>query len=156
MHPAEAAEDANWFTITSWQGAGSGDGGLVIANLRPIGPGLYRADRPVPVYGQWKTLLRLQKGTEVQVVPIYMPYDPAIPAQLIPAFSHFTRHFERDKKALQREAVGGSTVLQDLAYALVALLAALWLAAFGWGLRRIRILGVSSVPRRVVEPAKAA
>ncbi len=156
MHPAEAAEDANWFTITSWQGAGPGDGGLVIANLRPIGPGLYRADGPVPVYGQWKTLLRLQKGTEVQVVPIYMPYDPAIPAQLVPAFSHFTRHFERDKKALQREAVGGSTVLQDLAYALVALLAVLWLAAFGWGLRRIRILGVSSVPRRVVEPAKAA
>src|SRR5439155_5501142 len=78
MHPAGAAAGANWFTITAWQGAGPGDGGLVIANLHPVGPGVYRADRPVPVYGQWKTLLRLQKGTEVQVIPIYMPYDPAI------------------------------------------------------------------------------
>jgi len=156
MHPADAATDANWFTVTSWQGAGPGDGGLVISNLRPTSPGVYRADRPVPVYGQWKTLLRLQKGTEVQVVPIYMPYDPAIPAQLIPAFSHITRHFERDKKALQREAVGGSTALQDAAYALVALLASLWLTAFGWGLRRIRVTGLSLARRTVPESAKAA
>jgi len=156
MHPADAATGANWFTVTSWQGAGPHDGGLVIANLRPVGPGMYRADRPVPVYGNWKTLLRLQKGSEVQVVPIFMPYDPAIPAQQIPAFSHFTRHFERDKKALQREAVGGSAVLQDLAYALVALLAALWLAAFGRGLRRIRVHGLSSAREPLPAPAKAA
>src|SRR5205823_680608 len=63
LHPADAAEDAEWFTITSWQGAGPGDGGLVIANMLPMGAGSYRADRPVPVSGDWKTLLRLQKGT---------------------------------------------------------------------------------------------
>ena len=156
LHPADAAEHANWFTITSWQGARGIDGGLVIANLRPAGPGRYVADRPVPVYGEWKTLLRLQKGSEVQVVPIYMPYDPAIPAQLIPAFSHFTRSFERDKKALQREAVGGSPALQDAAYGAIGLLAVLWLTAFGWGLRRMRLTGLEEGRRAEPAPAKAA
>src|SRR5205085_9401420 len=62
VHPGDAAAGANWFTVTSWQGARTTSGGLVIANLLPVGPGVYRADRPVPVYGQWKTLLRLQRG----------------------------------------------------------------------------------------------
>ena len=156
LHPADAATGANWFTVTSWQGARTTDGGLVIANLLPVGQGVYRADRPVPVYGEWKTLVRLQKGSEVQVVPIYMPYDPGIPAQLIPAFDRFTRPFERDKKALQREAVGGSPGLQDAAYAAIGLLAAFWLAAFGWGLRRVRLEGGSTARRSVPVPAKAA
>jgi hypothetical protein len=56
------------------------------------------------VGGQWKTLIPLQRGSELQVVPIFMPLDQAIPAPLIPALPHFTRHFERDKK----EACGGS------------------------------------------------
>jgi len=148
LHPADAASGANWFTITSWQGAGPGDGGLVIADMRPVGPGVYRTDRAVPVDGQWKTILRLQVGNALQVVPIFMPEDPAIPAHIIPAFPHFTRSFERDKKALQREAVGGSVGLERGAYGAVGLLGLFWLVAFGWGLRRIRLTRASS-PRGV-------
>ena len=47
-------------------------------------------------------------------------------------------------------------LLQDTAYGLIALLAALWLTAFGWGLRRIRLGGVRALPWAVPEPAKAA
>jgi len=155
LRPSDAAAGANWFTITSWQGAGTGDGGLVIADVRRLGPGLYRADRPVPVDGQWKTILRLQTGTEVQVVPIFMPLDQAIPAPLIPALPHFTRHFQPDKKVLQREAVGGSVALQRAAYAAVALLAIVWLAIFGWGLRRVRLTR-QTASHQVSEQARAA
>jgi hypothetical protein len=139
VDPPDLAADADWFTVTAWQGARHTDGGLVIANLREVGPGLYRTDRPFPVDGEWKALIRLETGNRLEVVPVYMPLDPAIPAPLIPAMPHFTRHFVRDKKELQREAVGGSTGLQTGAYALIALLAACWLAAFGWGLRRLRL-----------------
>ena len=154
VDPADVAAGADWFTITSWQGAGPGDGGLVIANMRPVGPGVYRADRPVPVDGQWKTILRLQAGRAVQVVPVYLPSDPAIPAPLVPAFPPFTRHFVRDKKVLQREAVGGSVWLERGAYAAIALLVLFWLASFGWGLRRLRLTRKSSAERRAWTPRK--
>jgi hypothetical protein len=153
LHPADVARNADWFTITSWQGAGSGDGGLVIADMRPVGPGLYRADRPVPADGQWKTLLRLETGRTLEVVSIFMPSDPAIPAPLVPAYPQFTRHFERDKKALQREAVGGSAWLERGAYAAIGLLAVFWLAAFGWGLRRLRITREAEARRATVARA---
>ena len=57
------------------------------------------------------------------------------------AWSRFTRSFEPDKKILQREAVGGSPLLERLAYAAVAVLAAIWLASLGWGLRRLDLDG---------------
>jgi hypothetical protein len=138
VSPAGAAANADWFNVTAWQGARGRDGGLVISDLRPIGPGLFRTERPVPVGGQWKTLIRLETGSELQVVPIFMPLDQAIPAPLVPALPRFTRHFVPDKRELQREAVGGGG-LQRVAYGLVALLALLWLASFGWGLRRLRL-----------------
>jgi hypothetical protein len=139
LHPADAATNADWFTVTSWQGAQTRNGGLVISNLRPVGPGTFRTERPVPVGGQWKTLIRLERGDELQVVPVYMPLDPAIPAPLVPAFPHFTRNFVRDKKELQREAVGGSVALERGAYAAIGLLAVFWISLFGWGLRRLRV-----------------
>ena len=48
-----------------------------------------------------------------------------------------TAPFVRDKKVLQREAVGGSLGLQRTAYALVALLGVAWVASLGWGLTRL-------------------
>jgi hypothetical protein len=155
LDPPDAADNADWFNVTSWQGAGSGDGGLVISPFREIRPGVYRTTTPVPVDGDWKTLLRLQTGDAVEVVPIYMPLDRAIPAPRIPAFPHFTRHFEADKTALQREAVGGSPVLQRGAYAVLGLIAVVWLASFGWGLRRLRQRGEISEPPSSTETAAA-
>jgi hypothetical protein len=139
LDPPGLADDADWFTVTAWQGAEHGDGGLVLADLDPVAPGVYRTSEPVPVGGLWKTLIRLQVGDALEVLPIYMPLDLAIPAPLIPAFPRFTRPFHPDKELIQREAVGGSERLQTGAYALIALIAVSWLAAFGWGLRRIRL-----------------
>jgi len=48
-----------------------------------------------------------------------------------------TRAFVKDKKLLQREAVGGSEALKIPAYLLLLAIAIVWLAAMTWGLRRI-------------------
>lgn len=38
-----------------------------------VGPGTYRSTRPLPVYDNWKSTLRLHKGATVAGLPIYMP-----------------------------------------------------------------------------------
>jgi len=91
----------------------------------------------VPVYGQWKTLLRLGTVGSLQAVPVYLPADPAIPAKGVKASPTFTRSFVADKKVLQREAVGGSVNLQRAAYAALGLIGIIWIAAVAFGLRRL-------------------
>ena len=137
LTPVDAADDADWLNMTSWQGAGDGDGGLVVQPLERVGPGHYRTTEPVPVYGTWKSLVRLAKGTSLQVSPVYLPDDPVIPAAGVPADPQFTREFVADKELLQREAVGGSLGLQRTAYAILVLLAGCWIGSLAWGLRRL-------------------
>ncbi len=132
ISPASAAKDDQWLTLTAWQG-----GGLVVDRLHRIGPSTWRTTQPIPVYGRWKAMLRLENGRGVRAVPVYLPNDPAIPAKEVPATAHFTRPFVRDKKILQREAVGGATWLATPAYALLLAIAAVWLVTLGWGLRRL-------------------
>ncbi|GAC1317531.1 MAG: hypothetical protein NVSMB12_15510 [Acidimicrobiales bacterium] len=136
-HPALAGAHADWFTVTAWQGERNGQGGLVIAPLH-LGPdGSYESATPIPVSGTWKALVRLHRGSALSTLPLYLPADPAIPAPGVDATPTMTRSFQRDKKVLQREAVGGSPALQRVAYAVLGLLAALWIASRAWGLRRL-------------------
>jgi hypothetical protein len=132
ISPASAARNSEWLTMTAWQG-----GGLQVDRLRKTGPSTWQTTQPVPVYGKWKAMLRLENGRGVRAVPVFLPEDSAIPAKEVPATPHFTRPFVRDKKILQREAVGGSTWLATPAYLLLAAIATLWLIALGWGLRRL-------------------
>ncbi len=80
LDPPDAAEDAEWFNATAWQGGGS-----VVEPLRETGPGVYETTRPIPVYGNWKSTLRLHKDRQVAGLPIFMPADEAIPVKEIPA-----------------------------------------------------------------------
>jgi hypothetical protein len=141
LDPPQAADKVTWFNLTSWQG---GNGmfhsqivGQWVVPMRKVGNGVYQSTKPVPVYGKWKTLLRLATVSSLQAVPVYMPADPAIPAKAVPASTHFTRPFVADKQVLQREAVGGSITLQRIAYALLALIGLLWIAGIALGMRRL-------------------
>jgi hypothetical protein len=132
VSPASALNNSQWHTVTAWQG-----GGLVVDHLKRLGPGLYETTQPIPVYGHWKSMLRVENGRAVRAVPIYLPADPAIPAKAVPALDTVTRAFVRDKKVLQRESVGGSGWLEVPAYLILLAIAATWLAGLGWGLRRL-------------------
>jgi hypothetical protein len=119
--------------VSSWQGGGS-----VIDPLRRVGEGVYTTTKPIPVSGDWKTTLRLQRGASVLSVPVYMPNDPAIPAKGVPASAHFDRAFVYDKKNLQREQKKDvPSILTTLAYLAVLALALGLIALIVWGLMRV-------------------
>ena len=141
LDPPQAADNATWFNMLSWQGGNGTYNGQItgqwVVPLHEVSPGVWRTTKPVPVYGKWKTLLRLGTVGSLQAVPIYLPADPAIPAKGVPALPSFTRSFVPDKQIVQREAVGGSVNLQRAAYAALGLLGFIWIAAMSFGLRRI-------------------
>ena len=88
LDPPAAADDAEWLTVTAWQGQG-----FVVDRLEKIGPGTYRTTQPIPVHGSWKALIRMHRGNEMGGVPIFLPEDTAIPAKEVPAEAQFTRPF---------------------------------------------------------------
>jgi hypothetical protein len=132
LDPPDAAEDSEWFNATAWQGGGS-----VVEQLREVGPGEYRTTTPIPVYGNWKSTLRLQKDRAVAGLPVFMPADPAIPVKEIPAPGSFERTFVLDKKNLLREQKQGvSPALTVIAYAIVLAIGVGLIASLAWGLSR--------------------
>ncbi len=147
VRPPQAAEGAEWFDVTSWQG-----GGLVVDRLRQTGPGLYRTTRPVPVHGNWKTMVRFHKGNSLTALPIYLPRDAAIPVGEVPAPRAFTRAFRDEHKLLQREQTGGSPVVVALAYSTVAAIALALLALLAAALHRLAF-GPPRRPGRTRRPA---
>ncbi|HWC47543.1 MAG TPA: hypothetical protein VG448_01515 [Solirubrobacterales bacterium] len=142
LNPPNAAADAEWFDVTAWQG-----GGLVVDPLKRVGPGVYRTTEPIPVYGNWKTMVRFHKGNSLTALPIYLPRDTAIPVGEVPAPAHFTRSFGSEHKLLQREQKGGSPALVVLAYTTVAAITLSLLALLAWALHRLSV-GMRPAPRR--------
>ena len=142
LNPPYAAADANWFDVTAWQG-----GSLVVDPLERTGPGVYRTTEPIPVYGNWKTMVRFHEGNSLTALPIYLPRDAAIPVGEVPAPAHFTRSFGSEHKLLQREQKGGSPALVVLAYSTVAAITLSLLALLAWALHRLAI-GMRPAPRR--------
>ena len=116
-----------------------------------MGPGSYATTEPIPVYGDWKSLVRLQRGDQILGTPIYLPNDPAIPVKGVPAKSHFTRPLGSDHKILQREAKNASGLLPILAYSGVLLIALGLCALMAWGLVRLANDGEASAPGRGAE-----
>ncbi|MGH3992857.1 MAG: hypothetical protein ACRDSN_10395, partial [Pseudonocardiaceae bacterium] len=131
--PASAVEAPSWLTLTAWQG-----GDLHVDHLVPLGDGSYRTTKPMPLSGDWKTLVRLHDGRTLTAVPIYLPADPVIGEPEIPALPQFTRDAVDETQIMQRELkegvpgwlwAGASAVVLTCALALVL--------ALGWGVSRV-------------------
>lgn len=141
LDPPDAAKDARWFQASSWQG-----GGLELSEFTETAPGTYVTERPVPVTGGWKTLIRLHRGGELMAVPVFLPADPEIDEPEIPAVNRVAP-FERESKYLLRETHPGSEWFVYVVYGLLVLAMASWAAAFA-----IAVRGVAPRPEPESEP----
>jgi uncharacterized membrane protein YeaQ/YmgE (transglycosylase-associated protein family) len=139
LDPPDAAKDAYWFNVTSWQGK---HGPAHIDKPEQIGPGLYRITQPIHVDGTWKTTLRLHKGRQLAGLPIFMPADPAVPVPQVPVAARMTRSFELDHHLLQREQKKGVPAWLTLAaYLGVGGISFALIFVVGFGLARLERLG---------------
>jgi hypothetical protein len=141
LHPPRAAHGAQWFEVLSWQGRTPGRT-RQIAHLRRIGPGRFAAERPVPVGGTWKSMVRLARGSHLMGMPVSLPPSPPAGRPAVPAAPR-SGALTADTFLLQREATGGPGWLRAAAYAVVAAVVAVWLALVAWALG-------------LAEPARAA
>ena len=82
LDPADAADDPYWFETTAWQGK---EDHSPVAPMEEVSPGTWRSTEPLPVYGDWKSTLRLHKGFAIQGLAVYFPEDKAIPVKAVPA-----------------------------------------------------------------------
>ncbi len=133
LEPRDSVDDPEWMNVTGWQGGGS-----VVDPLEEVGEGVYRTTEPIPVYGSWKSTLRIQQGDALISMPLFMPKDEAIPAKEVPAKASFTRSFQPDIEVLQRERkqdVSGALTL--IAYLTVLAIALALIAMIAWSLLRV-------------------
>jgi hypothetical protein len=131
LDPASALDDPAWVQITSWQGQG-----LVVDALEQTGEGRYRTTKPIPIHDDWKALLRLHDGRMLSAVPIYLPKDPAIPADEITADDGMTRKAIPEIKILQRELTKSGGGLWLVANLVVLACTLALIAAISWGVAR--------------------
>jgi hypothetical protein len=131
LDPATLIDDPSWLTITAWQG-----GGRVVDPLKQTGPGTYETTKPIPIDGDWKTLLRIHDGRTLTAVPIYLPADSAIPAPAIKAEDGMTRKAIPEIQILQRERKDGGMVLWTIANLVVLACTLALIAAMSWGVGR--------------------
>ena len=132
LDPPSAAGDSQWFEVLSWQGRTPGQLRQLTA-LRQVGPGRYVTERPVPVNGNWKTMLRLAKGPHLMALPVYLPPSPQAHRAGVPSRPR-SGAMQADTFILQREARGGPKWLTTTAYAVLGVVVAVWLGLLAWAL----------------------
>jgi hypothetical protein len=136
--PNLISDNPNWVSILAWQGKLANQRGEVVDNLEKVGPGHYRTTQPIPVWGSWKTLLRLHDGRTLTAVPIYLAADPGIGAREIPAQASMTRPFVHEVTILQRERNPNTPAALWTICCLVVLFCTLVLiGGLSWGAGRI-------------------
>jgi hypothetical protein len=141
--PPSAVAHASWLTMTAWQGGGR----LVVDRLRPLGGGVYATTRPIPVGGNWKAMIRLDRGRDLAAIPVALPADAAIPVGAVPPLASATRAFQRDQRVLQRERrLDVPGWLWGVAGLVVLGITSALLLVLGWGLVRLARRGSRAAP----------
>jgi hypothetical protein len=150
-------QQPEWVTILSWQGRMENNRGLQIDRLDKVGPGHYRSTQPLPVWGSWKTLLRVQDGYTLTAVPIYEPADDAIPAPEVPALSSINRPFVLEVTILQRERDQNAPAWLFTAGSIVVLILTLMvIASLTWGAGRLNNAVTEPEPAEEKQPIPKA
>jgi hypothetical protein len=145
LAPADAARRATAFGVVAWQG-----GGRVSAKLNEVGPGRYISSRPLPITGDWKTMVGLQRGDEVMAAPVYLPADPEISASAVPAVPERRVAFVRNTDLLLREQHAGPTWPSVVGYGGLAVMVTVWTGLIAFAARRLS--GAGTEPLVVTQP----
>ncbi len=143
--PDLISEDPNWVSVLGWQGGVANDRGIFIDHrgifidhLERLRPGHYRSTQPMPVWGKWKTLLRVHDGRILTAIPIYLAADPGIGAPEVPAQPTMTRPFVSEITILQRERSPDTPqVLWTVGCLVVLGCTLILIAGLTWGAGRI-------------------
>ncbi|GAB3832126.1 hypothetical protein [Kribbella italica] len=99
VNPVDAAEGARWFEAMAWQG-----GGLELHPLQKVAEGVYRSEAPLPMYGKWKSMVRLHQGSrDLTAAWVYAPEDAAIQKPAIQVSDGQTVQFIGEQEVLRRE-----------------------------------------------------
>jgi hypothetical protein len=139
VDPPDLVQDPEWFNVIAWQGAHWwSEEATRNYELEDLGDGVYRTTEPIPVHGEWKAMVRLHEQRIMAAVPIFLPEDPAIPAEEVPVEAEVTRAFVADHELLLREARETEPWVPPLAQGFMGVIAAAWLAAFVAGTRHVR------------------
>ena len=152
--PTLVSDDPAWISTLSWQGGLANQRGLVVDRLKKVGPGHFQSTEPVPVWGNWKTLLRLQDGRTLAAVPIYLPADPGIGQPAVDATATINRPFTQEITILQRERNPDAPGYLWVVGCLIVLVCTLLVVAgLTWGGARInRSEGREAIVEREPEP----
>lgn len=131
LDPADAADNARWFTAGSWQW-----GGRTVTHMREVTSGRYTSGDPLRLTGNAKSLLRLHRGAEMMAVAVRLPADPGYDLAEVAPVDRTTK-FVSERRYLQREADEAGGPLATFVYALVIGLVAAWLTALAAAVRRV-------------------
>jgi len=129
LDPATAADDARWFEALAWQG-----GGMVLQPMKKIADGTYRSEGVVPMYGKWKSMVRLHTGARnLTALWIYAPEDAAIEKPAIQVSDGQTVAFVNEQETLRREErTDVPRWMWNGGYALLGVVGLLEIAGIAW------------------------
>ncbi|MGH3520755.1 MAG: hypothetical protein ACRDQ7_25945 [Haloechinothrix sp.] len=141
LNPADADADLNWLSVISWQG-----GDAFGTELVKGADGVYRSAQSVPVYGVWKTGIRLHTGNNTMAaLPLYMPHDSEIESPAVAAESG-EGVFGPEHELLQRERKKGVPEwLWTTGYVVVGLV---WFSAWGLWTWMYTVAAAGKLPGR--------
>ncbi|MEV6417612.1 hypothetical protein [Kribbella sp. NPDC051718] len=129
LNPVDAADGARWFEALAWQGGGS-----MTHAMEKIADGTYRSTEPLPMYGKWKSMIRLHQGARDMVAMwVYAPEDLKIEKPAVQVSNGQTVEFIGEQATLRREErTDVPRWMWNGGYALLAVVGSLEIAGIAW------------------------
>ncbi|MGW6276668.1 hypothetical protein [Kribbella sp. NPDC055071] len=129
LQPQDAADGARWFEAMAWQG-----GGRILHPMVKVADGTYRSADPLPMYGKWKSMIRLHQGQrDLVAMWVYAPEDAAIEKPAIQVSNGQSVEFLDEQQVLRREERNDvPRWMWNGGYALLGVVGLLEIVAIAW------------------------
>jgi hypothetical protein len=129
----------------AWQGHHP----VVHRRLVEVGPGVYRADGPLPAGGSWKSIAVFGRGDVLDAAPVAMPGDPQYRLQAIePPTQPRTAAAVGTPEVLMREFHSGLSPFALAVYTIFLGFIGAWVGSLALAAHRLGRLAAPEVERR--------